>query len=77
MTKITIDLPDMVFDSVYELAEQHEMSVEAFVMRAVAEKLVALTTGDLSEQANQPDRSKFGAALDQVADVEPDDHDKL
>jgi hypothetical protein len=45
---------------------------------ALAEKVAALTTEDyLQERAKRGDRAKFERAMAKVADIEPEEQDRL
>ena len=54
------------------------MSINQFVATAVAEKISAMETEDyLAERSKRASRKKFEAALAQVPDREPDEHDRF
>lgn len=55
------------------------MSLDQFVVLAIAEKATAIATEDyLTERAKRGDKAKYLAAMAKVADVEPvDESDRL
>jgi hypothetical protein len=60
------------------LSKRDHVSINQFVATAVAEKIAALETEDyLSQRAARGSRKKFEAALAQVPDREPDEHDRV
>jgi uncharacterized protein (DUF1778 family) len=78
MSTISLRLPDSLHKQIRQLAEQDGISINQFIATAAAEKLAALMTVDyLEERAKRGSREKFEAALAQLPDVEPEDHDKL
>lgn len=78
MNTLSIQLPDSLYKSLQRLAEQDGVSLDQFIVLAVAEKISALTTeGYLQERANRGDRTKYEAALAKVADIEPELYDQL
>lgn len=78
MSPLNIQLPDSLYKSLQKLAEQDGVSLDQFVVLAVAEKISALTTeGYLGERANRGSRSKYENVLAKVADIEPDPYDRL
>ena len=78
MSTLNIQLPDSLYSSLQELAEQDGISMGQFVTLAIAEKIAALTTERyLQERANRGDRASYEAVLSKVPDIEPELHDKL
>ncbi|HYJ80681.1 MAG TPA: toxin-antitoxin system HicB family antitoxin [Longimicrobiaceae bacterium] len=78
MSTLSLRLPDSLHKRVRELASQEGISINQFVATAVAEKMSALMTVDyLQERARRGSRARYEAALAQVPDVEPDEHDRL
>ncbi len=78
MTTISLRLPDSLHEAARDLAQQDQVSMNQFITLAVAEKVAALTTETyLQERARRGDRAKFEAAMGHVADVEPDEPDRL
>ena len=57
-----------------DIVEREDMSLEQFIMLAMAEKASAIATeAFLEARADQGSREKFLAAMGKVADVEPPD----
>lgn len=78
MSTLSLRLPDSLHKGVKELALKEGISINQFVATAVAEKMSALMTEEyLQERARRGSRAKYEAALAQVPDVEPDEHDRL
>jgi hypothetical protein len=77
ISAIRVRLPEPLHDAVRELAQRDNVSINQFIALALAEKVSALRTEEyLSVRAQRGSRAKFDAALDKVADVEPDEHDR-
>ena len=69
-------LPDYYKPEIESL--KGDISMNQFIVTAVAEKIAALKTEDyLKQRALQGDRSHALSMLDQVADIAPDKQDKL
>jgi hypothetical protein len=78
MSTISIRLPESIHTRIKVLAEREKISINQLITTALAEKLSALDTEEyLKERAKLGDRSKFEKALSKVADVEPDEGDRL
>ncbi|ESA35555.1 family transcriptional regulator [Leptolyngbya sp. Heron Island J] len=78
MSPLNIQLPDSLYKSLQKLAEQDGVSLDQFVVLAVAEKISALTTeGYLRERSNRGSRSKYENVLAKVPDIEPEPYDRL
>ena len=61
-----------------EVLSADSISINQFIATAVAEKMAALLTEDyLQARAQRGERAKYDAALSQVPDVEPEEHDRL
>jgi hypothetical protein len=77
MSIISIKLPTYL-NTVRELADKESISINQFIIPALAEKLSALMTKEyLGERAARGDRKKFEKAMAKVADSEPDARDRL
>lgn len=73
MSLLNIQLPDSLYKSLQKLADQDGVSLDQFVVLAVAEKVAALTTeGYLKERANRGDRSRYENVLAKVPDITPE-----
>ncbi len=78
MSAISVRLPDSLHDAVRDLAKRDNVSINQFVTLALAEKVAALMTEEyLMERAQRGSRTKFEDALGKVADIEPDERDRL
>ena len=78
MSAISVRLPESLHTAVRELAQRDNVSINMFISLALAEKVSAMMTEDyLAERAQRGQRAKFDAALSKVADVEPDERDRL
>jgi len=78
MSTISLRLPAYLHEWVRELADKESISINQFVVLALAEKLSALMTEEyLGERAKRGDRKKFERALAKVADVEAEERDRL
>jgi hypothetical protein len=78
MSTLSLRLPESLHRKVKELAREEGISINQFVATAVAEKMSALLTEEyLEERARRGSRERYDAALAQVADVKPDEWDRL
>lgn len=78
MSTLSLRLPKSLHEQLRELAQEEGISVNQFVMLAVAEKVAALSTIEyLEKRAKRGSREKFLEILSRVPDVEPDKSDKL
>lgn len=78
MNTISLQLPSSLERTVRQLSESEHVSVEQFITLALAEKIAALLTEDyLEQQAKRGSRAKFERAMRKVADVEPEEYDRL
>jgi len=78
MSTVSIRLPESIHSRVKILAKRDKTSINQLIITALAEKLSALDTETyLNKRAESGDRSKFENALSKVADIEPEEYDKL
>jgi hypothetical protein len=71
-------LPKYLHDTLRELAQEEQVSINQLIVLAVAEKVSALMAEDyLATRAARGDRAKFEAAMAKVPDVEPEEYDRL
>jgi len=78
MSTISIRLPESIHTRIKVLAKRENISINQLITTALAEKLSALDTEEyLKGRAKLGDRSKFEKALSKVADIEPDEYDRL
>lgn len=77
MSAISLRMPNSIHDRARLLSKRDNVSINQFVATAVAEKISAMETADyLAQRAKRASREKFEAALAQVPDREPDEHDR-
>jgi hypothetical protein len=61
-----------------DACQREGFSINQFIALAIAEKLSALMTEEyLQKRAQRGNRKKYEAALAQVPDVEPEEHDRI
>ena len=78
MSTISIRLPESIHTRIRLLAKKEKISINQLITTALAEKLSAIDTeAYLKERAKLGSRGKFEKALSKVADIEPDEYDKL
>jgi predicted DNA-binding protein len=78
MTALSLRLPTSLHRKLAELSEHEGISINQLINSAVAEKMSALLTEEyLATRAKRGSRRKFAAALSKVADVEPEERDRM
>jgi hypothetical protein len=78
MSALSVRIPKSLHEQLRELASEEGISINQFVTLAIAEKIATLTTIEyLEKRAQRGSREKLLAALAQVPDVEPEEHDRL
>ena len=78
MSTLSLRLPRSLHEQLRELAQEDGISVNQFVMLAVAEKIASISTIEyLQKRARRGSREKLLAILDKAPDVEPEESDKL
>lgn len=78
MSTLSVRLPDSIHKQLAALAEQEGISINQLVNSAVAEKMSALMTADyLETRSKKGSLKKFNEALSRVANIEPEDFDRL
>ena len=78
MSTLHLTLPPSLHAQAQAYASKEGISINEFIMLAVAEKLATLSTADyLAERAKRGSREKLLAVLAKAPDVEPEDYDKL
>lgn len=76
MSSLNLRLPESLHRQVRELAERDRVSINQFVVLAVAEKIAALRTLDYIEQRGERgSREKFDRVLQKVAEAEREPHE--
>ena len=74
MTTLSLRLPDSYHSMVKEITLKDKISINQFIVSAIAEKISALETQSyLEERAARASRDKFLAVLAKVPDAEPAD----
>lgn len=78
MSALSLRLPKSLHEQLRELARAEGISVNQFVMLAVAEKVAALSTIEYLEQrARRGSRERLLEILNRAPDVEPEESDRL
>lgn len=78
MSALSLRLPKSLHEQLRELAREEGISVNQFVMLAVAEKVAALSTIEyLEKRAKRGSREQLLEILSRVPDIEPEESDKL
>lgn len=78
MSTFSLRLPDSLHRQVRILAEKESVSINQLITLALAEKISALMTEDyLTERAQRGSREKFARVMVKVAQVEPEEYDRL
>jgi predicted subunit of tRNA(5-methylaminomethyl-2-thiouridylate) methyltransferase len=78
MSSMNIELPDSLLKRAREMAEEEGVPLEQFIASALAEKMAAWRTVEyLQERASRGDRTKFQVAMSRIADVEPEELDRI
>jgi hypothetical protein len=78
MSTTSLRLPNYLHEMVRELAGAEQVSINQLIVLAIAEKVATLKTVEYFEgRAKRGDRAKFEAVMAKVADVEPEEHDRL
>jgi uncharacterized protein (DUF1778 family) len=78
MNVMSLRLPKTMYNQLREAAKAEGISMNQFIMLAVAEKIATLSTLNyLEERAKRGSREKFLAVLEKAPDVEPAEYDRL
>lgn len=78
MSVLSLRLPQSLHQHMKDLAQQEGISINQFIMLAVAEKMAAIDTKDyLQKRALRGNRQKLLAVLAKSPDVEPEAVDSL
>lgn len=78
MSALSLRLPKSLHEQLREVAQEEGISVNQFVMLAVAEKVASISAIEyLEKRAKRGSRDKFLEILSKVPDVEPEEFDKL
>jgi uncharacterized protein (DUF1778 family) len=78
MSALSLRLPKSLHEQLRELAQEEGISVNQFVMLAVAEKVAAISAIEyLEKRAQRGSRQRLLEILDKAPDVEPEALDRL
>jgi uncharacterized protein (DUF1778 family) len=78
MNVLSLRLPKTMYSQLRAAAKAEGISMNQFIMLAVAEKIATLSTMNyLEERAKRGNREKFLAVLEKAPDVEPEEYDRL
>ena len=78
MSTLHLTLPPSLHEQAQAYASKEGISINEFIMLAIAEKLATLSTAEyLAERARRGSREQLLAVLAKAPDVEPEDYDKL
>ena len=78
MSSVSLRLPKTLHQQVKEVAQEEGISVNQFVMLAVAEKIASISTIEyLEKRAARGNRERLLEILGKAPDVEPDEFDRL
>ena len=78
MSALSLRLPKSLHEQLREVAQEEGISVNQFIMLAVAEKVAARSAIEyLEKRAKRGSREKFLEILSKVPDVEPEAFDQL
>ncbi len=78
MSALSLRLPKSLHEQLKELAQEEGISVNQFVVLAVAEKIASISTIEyLEKRASSGSREKLLAILNKAPDVEPQEFDRL
>jgi len=78
MSALSLRLPTSLHEQLRTFAEQEGVSINQFIMLAIAEKMASIATEDyLQQRAKQGSREKLLAVLAKAPNVEPEEADRL
>ena len=78
MSVLSLRLPNSMHSHVREVATNEDISINQFIMLAIAEKLASLDTAEyLKTRAERGSREKLLEILSKAPDVEPEVVDRL
>ena len=78
MNTINLKLPESLHKQIQELAIKDQISIDQFVISAIAEKVSAFMTKDyLDARAKRANKAKFEQAMAKVSDAEPEEYDRI
>ena len=78
MSMMSLRIPKSMYGDLKEMAEVEGVSMNQFVMIAIAEKIASLNALQyLEKRAERGSRDKLMAVLAKAPDTEPEEHDRL
>lgn len=78
MGAMSVRFPESLQKHLQAYSKQEGISINQFVINAVAEKMSAKHAEDIiAQRAKQGSREKFEAVMSRVSDVEPEEQDRL
>ncbi|MBD2410656.1 hypothetical protein FACHB389_16975 [Nostoc calcicola FACHB-389] len=78
MTNLNVQLPESLYKQIEALAARENISIEQLTTIALSAQVSAWMTKDyLEEKAKSGSWEKFQKVLNKVANVEPEEYDKL
>jgi Tfp pilus assembly PilM family ATPase len=78
MSALSLRLPKTLHEQLKELAQEEGISVNQFVVLAVAEKIATISTIEyLEKRAKRGSRERLLEILNKAPDVEPEEFDRL
>ena len=78
MSALSLRLPKSLHEQLRELALEDGISVNQFVVLAVAEKIASISTIEyLQKRSKRGSREKLLAVLQKAPDIEPEDSDRV
>lgn len=72
---VSVNIPEELHRQAQEIADSQHVSVDDVISSAFAEQVAAWER--LKQRAARGNRESFLAVLNKVADVEPDDYDRI
>ena len=78
MSALSLRFPNSLHEQLRDLAREDGISVNQFIILALAEKVASISTIEyLQKRAKRGSREKLLAVLDKAPDLEPDESEKL
>ena len=78
MSMMSLRIPKSMYGDLKEVAKEEGVSMNQFVMIAIAEKIASLNTVNyLGKRAERGSREKLLEVLSKAPDVEPEERDRL
>jgi hypothetical protein len=78
MSVVSVELPESLHSAAGVLAQESGVSMSQLMASALAEKVSVMTSPEwFATRAARGDRAKFEKGLSHVADVEPEERDRV